>query len=739
MAAGSLHAEDRLILRDGMALSGTLDLAGSVAIVKQRHRVYHVSKSALLRPEEDAVIVGAELSFRVPQPRPEKTPTGAPPIAGYARTEPFDEFGRRSVTFVDPAGKQSKQIQLIRTLYPTHAETDLLNAAYKSTSPLSDLAPGGLVKLLRRCIDQKSAAAREKVVQFLLAARRYADADAELAAFAKDFPGEASRAGKLRNDRNRAVAELALSRAQRWAASGQFGQTLALEAELAPLADPDQKRRYEALKGQVRAALANVEALRKRLRAIVPPPHLPEPERQTLAAALAEIASGLSPADAARLQPFETFAAQPAAKPDELAALALTGWRAGPVLARSDLKDALHWWRSGERLAAALAGDEAALQSQLAALAKPPAEGQPPIAADVLARMAALLPAPTTTVPPNQLTPLDAARAPNESAPYFVQLPPDYDRRRQYPLLVALVGRPETPEQYAKLWSGAAADHGWILVVPKPPPGDAEYGYSLEEHLRLAAILRDARLRFAVDADRVALTGHGTGGVAAWDYAAAHPDEFAGLVPFLAPPLKYAERHYGPNLATLPTFAAMGGLDNLGAAALHRFFAEQAKGTQQFVYVVYPSRGGGLGGEIETAFDWLSRRRREAYPHQISAVSARPGDRDFHWLRIDSHRAGATVPPELFGRSKVTPAKLTGAATDANALLVKCSGVESLTIRLGPGLAALDDAGLTIKVNGKVVHKGALEPDVETMIREIRRTGDRQRLVLKEIPVHRVP
>ena len=39
---------------------------------------------------------------------------------------------------------------------------------------------------------------------------------------------------------------------------------------------------------------------------------------------------------------------------------------------------------------------------------------------------------------------------------------------------------------------------------------------------------------FSIDTDRVFLTGHGIGGDAAWDIALAHPDLWAGVIPFVA-------------------------------------------------------------------------------------------------------------------------------------------------------------------------------------------------------------
>ena len=46
--------------------------------------------------------------------------------------------------------------------------------------------------------------------------------------------------------------------------------------------------------------------------------------------------------------------------------------------------------------------------------------------------------------------------------------------------------------------------------------------------------LRDAMKRFAIDTDRVFLTGHSMGGTAAWDMGLSHPSLWAGVIPIVA-------------------------------------------------------------------------------------------------------------------------------------------------------------------------------------------------------------
>ena len=78
-------------------------------------------------------------------------------------------------------------------------------------------------------------------------------------------------------------------------------------------------------------------------------------------------------------------------------------------------------------------------------------------------------------------------------------------------------------------------------------------------------------------------------------------------------------------------------------------------------------------------------------------------------------------------------AKLHGKVSERNSILVTSSGLKELTFLFSPTLVHLDDPTLSIKVNAKQVHRGKLEPDLDTLVRELRRTGDRKALVVKKL------
>ncbi len=224
---------------------------------------------------------------------------------------------------------------------------------------------------------------------------------------------------------------------------------------------------------------------------------------------------------------------------------------------------------------------------------------------------------------------------------YFVQLPPEYDPLRHYPAIVALADAGVTPEQLLDYWAGPAANvpipsregqgegaegdpnrpngerlgqatrHGYIVIaVDWQLPHQLAYDYSAREHHAVLGALRDACRRFAIDTDRVFLTGHGIGGDAAWDIALAHPDLWAGVIPFVARAGRYVER-YAKNAPYLNWYIVAGELDGDKMARNAQELDRYMKPNNDVTVVEYLGRGfEPFGDEIQRLFDWMGRRRR---------------------------------------------------------------------------------------------------------------------------------
>ena len=733
--AACSSAGDQVVLKDGMTFSGELDLKDERVEVTERHRVVSISRALLLNAEQG----GDEkppISFHLPQPVPKKPPKPLVPLVGFAKVEPFDEFGRRAVVLVNEAGRQSNQIQAIHALYPTHVETDVIEGSFRSTSSLAVLSGPTLRKILRRCIDPKKEQMRVRLIEFLLQAGRFEEASQEIAEFKQDGFG-AENVDTLTNKLARRLADFLIARLERAAAVDDVQRCREIAPEALKQASPEQRAKIEAIVQRVEKLTADVSTARRIVENSMPAVAAHSRSADLTDGAKA-IVNQLSPSTLERLRPMLFLAERSDAKPEDRLAVALSGWCAGAALAQPDLDRAADLWRAREHLVAAIQGDEVAFQDRLRRLSAPIVDGRPKLGADILAEMISLLSAPPADRAVDSVSQVKRNGGRSQPVEYLIYLPAAYSPNRRWPTVVALHDQNADPQKEIGAWRGSASDYGVIVCCPVWRKDErTNWGYGVEDHVRLEETLVDLRRRFAVDPDRLFLAGRGAGGDAAWDFAAGHADEFAGLISLSGLPQKYAER-CTVNFTTLPILSIHGGLNMQRASAMNNEFTKLCAKKCEAVHIVYPARGGeSFATDVPMFFDWMSRRQRTPFPKKIGAMAARETDHRFYWAEIDEMREGALTPPEFLNRNRFNPAMLNGIVTDAGTVQLRTNNISSVSVLLSPKLAALDAPGFAVRVNNRVVFKGPVEPDLETMLRRLRATGDSSRLIAKVVSVKR--
>jgi predicted esterase len=323
----------------------------------------------------------------------------------------------------------------------------------------------------------------------------------------------------------------------------------------------------------------------------------------------------------------------------------------------------------------------------------------------------------------------------------LVQLPPEYDPLRSYPAVVSLHAAWSAPLSQVDWWAGMAgpdglrrghaARNGTIVIAPAwTRDGQSAYDYSAREHAAVLASLREASRRFSIDTDRVFLSGHATGGDAAWDIALSHPDLWAGLVMVSPTAGKYVN-HYWHNARTLPIYAVGGELDSacLGQNSmdLDRYFAKGFDAT----YVEYRGRGHEhFSEELMRIFDWMGRRQRNFFPPTIDVVSMRPWDRFFWWVEMERAPARTVVlpsqwPPPPGIRPFAIEAKTMPPNTlPANNLVVHC-GADRVRVWLSPELVDFSRP-VNVTLDGRRLLKDAIVPDKRLLLEDLRLRADRQ-------------
>ena len=136
----------------------------------------------------------------------------------------------------------------------------------------------------------------------------------------------------------------------------------------------------------------------------------------------------------------------------------------------------------------------------------------------------------------NQVLELDDG--PVKKVPYLLYLPKDYghDEGRKWPLVLFLHGRGESygPLNLVAKWGlpkmvKDGHDLPYILVSPQCP-GDDSWSRAGQQGA-LLKLLDFIGSKYAVDINRVYLTGLSMGGYGAWRLAADCPERFAAVVP----------------------------------------------------------------------------------------------------------------------------------------------------------------------------------------------------------------
>jgi pimeloyl-ACP methyl ester carboxylesterase len=354
---------------------------------------------------------------------------------------------------------------------------------------------------------------------------------------------------------------------------------------------------------------------------------------------------------------------------------------------------------------------------------------------DVLTRLAVRMPPPLSKEgapaagPKIHRVPDDGNEVPTE---YAVFLPPEYHPLRSYPAVLALHGG-DGPQSAIDWWSAEAARRGYIVVAPeyRLPDQPKEYRYTTSEHAAAELALRDARRRYAIDSDRVFLGGQLIGGDMAWDFGLAHPDLFAGVAIVSGRPFKFPFRYY-PHLERLPLYVAIGDLAPAGSeivfgALLKPLIAK----AYDVTYTEYWRRGlEDLPEEAPAIFDWMDRRRRDPYPKEFDALSARDSDERFYGVVVREFQPGFTTAPEAadpLGKN-LNPATIKMfSSRGANRIRVNTKGIRRLDVWASPKLVDFTKK-LEVLVNGKTFFKGLVKPNIEFLLEDLRIRGDRQQI-----------
>ena len=686
--------------------------------------------------------------FDIPQP----VARGGRRVASLGRvlkTEPWDNWGRRTIKLLI-AGGPADVIQGITLITPRYYKVETLSAGqrllidqrYATSSMPTDL----LREILYKGIDTDDPNRRLDVYQLFLEADRYGAAEAELTKIVEDFPDLdlARQLQAVRNLKaNRGLREL---KHRREAGQHRFARAILK-------AFPDENIAGETLL-EVREILQHYQSVDRRIAesqedlkrnlAKISPAAM----RTTLAPAIDEICGELNSHTLVRLGAYLRVAddaeSAPSEKlaPGEKLALAVSGWLLGADDATDNLPVALSLVEVRGMVREYLREDSKSRRDELLTRIRSQEGGVPRLVARLLAHMKPPLELPEPVAGVEGYYEIDLpARDRLPPVRYLVQLPPEYDPYRRYPVIITLHGAGTTAAHQIDWWAGdvgqggrpggQAARHGYIVIAPQwAKVKQRKYEYSGREHAAVLDTLRDAARRFAVDTDRVFLSGHSMGGDAVWDIGLAHPDLWAGVIPIVATADSNRYNYntlYWKNQRYVPFYFVGGDLDGDKLVKNAYQFDRYLRHVGYDVLVVdYQGRGHeSFHDEILHLFNWMTRQQRNFFPTDFECDTIRSYDNYFWWVEIGEMPEHARADPDRWPPRRIKSLTVEGKInrTDSLTTVRVRSGSAPTTIWLAPELVDFDQR-MRVVVRGFRDAK-APAPDIAVMLEDARTRGDR--------------
>ena len=656
---------------------------------------------------------------------------------------PFDEYGRRTLKMIGPHGVESV-IQGITMLTPHWVKVEALQQEgrplqWEQRIATSSIPPATLDAILGKRLDQTKLDQRLQVVRLYLQSERYKDAEERLKGIIADFPEGKQQyqptvvrlrqayarriLAEVRNRRDAGQHLLAYKMLEHFPTEDVAGETLVAVRGMIDL--------YNAEVGQVKETLEHFDA---DLAKIAEPAF-----KQKLIEIRDELQADLNINTLPRMAAYRQLWDDPQLKAEDLLSLAISGWLSGSNEAMRKLPVSVSLFETRNLVRRYLNEPMRHHRDEILAEAARQEGATPTYVAAILAHMKPSLDtgAPIAEQPGMYRNSVDALLGEPQIS-YNVQLPPEYDPHRKYPTIVTLHSAVTTPEHQIDWWAGARAPdgsrlgqatrHGYIVIAPNwAKTEQREYRYSAHEHAAVLNTLRDACRRFAIDTDRVFLSGHSMGGDAAWDLAVSHPDLWAGVIPITATSDRYISM-YWENAKYVPFYLVCGELDGEKGLKNSRDLDRYMKNYYNATVVEFQGRGHeDFSDEILRLFDWMGRFQRNFFPRDFNCRSMRAWDNYFWWVEMRDLPPKTLVDPERWPPPRNTIPSMTKATITATNGVNVTTSAAGVTVWLAPEMVNFGQP-CRVTVNGARLKSTDpfIEPSLAVMLEDVRTRGDRR-------------
>lgn len=655
----------------------------------------------------------------------------------------WDNFGRRTIEIRTDKGvagiiqgitRITPQFYRVQTL--RNGRRILIDQRYAT----STLSAAYISNLLNNAIDSTNIDRRLDIYQFFLEAERYAAAENELKKIAADFPDRDWKRQTVGIRNLKATRGLREIRQRYDAGQHQLAKQILEQFPEEDVAGATLIEVREILQkyGEVANRIAIVKTgLQRELGKITN-----KEKAAALKPPVNEIIAQVNAYTLDRLGSFIQLEKDANLEPEKKIALALSGWVVGIAEATDNLSVARSLFRVRDLVQAFLRSEALSDRRNILAQIRSQEAGQMKWVAAILYHMRPPLDLPERIDNTPGFFKLEAEVGNGQqNVPYLIQLPPEYDPYRRYPVIVTLHSRDTSPGHQIDWWAGGiddarrrtgqAARHGYIVIAPAwAEPRQSKYQFTAREHAAVLKSLRDASRRISIDTDRVFLSGHGSGGDAAWDIGLAHPDVWAGVIPIVAT-ADHAQYSYNAlywkNAKYVPFYFVGGELDGNKMAKNAYQFNRYLRHTGYDATVVnYQGRGQEhFLDEILKLFDWMKYHTRNFFRKEFICHTIRSFDNYFWWVEINQMPSHIVADPSQWPPRRVKTMKVSGTIrnTDTGTTIRVSSGRAPTTVWLTPELVDFDKR-LRIAVNGFPDVRDA-KPSLEAMLEDARTRGDR--------------
>ncbi len=643
-------------------------------------------------------------------------------VGVYQTGTPFSEYGRRNIQIF--AGNNVVVTQGITSISPTEVKISALNFSWDYAVTTSSLKLDNLLQIISKKIKPNDIAQRLTFVSFLLELGRHDLALSELERMSKEFPDNADQIASFRDRTRQLLAQKILNEIKSRKEAGQHQLAFKAVHDF-PREDINaaNSRQVQEFKADYEQGVESVDQIDAELRLLISRLEK-HPEIETLKECEREILESLGYDELDRMKPVLRAALTPNTSDDAKLALALSGWMVGSDNAIESLTTAVSMAKARKLMVDYLRSDDpnikAANLSDLVRL-----EGVGP---ETFGKLVPMMPLER----PAQLglSPSSTFYTSPEGTGYHVQIPLEYRSEREYPLIIALNDPSTQADTELRFWAGHSASPGLAMergyltmsveyLKASEPLENAPEQY----HARILSALRDVMRRFRVDQERVFIAGHDIGGTAAIDMSLSHPDLFAACVAFTAK-LPSVIKDYRDNKPTVPMYLVNGSIDS--AIDMNEMFHidhMMAHGND-IIYAEFKNRGHEFYyEEVPAIFDWLPRHRRVNYPSSFDVQMSRPTENQFFWLRLANLPANSRKTLQTY--AQISPNK--------DVVNIR-TGAEKIDVLLSPELVSFEKH-VRISIGRRDLPRQIPERNIETMLEELKLTGDRKRLVWMRVSI----